>query len=148
MAKPTRKVIADRLTRAGVTERHVKPWSTFLHGLDWPILKPLVQLALNSHVHPALAAGMVIRSTNDEQIKATLQAHLEAKRSDHLTQEADEVVTTGQRCEDCGCCLASECTEGVCDTKGTGPQWCPCAGAEEQAHPESTDPTEPEGTTE
>lgn len=79
MSKPTVKVIAGHCTRAGATEKEAKTWARFLHGLDWPIIKPLVQIALNSHVHPALAAGMVARSTQDEDIRATLVAHLEAK---------------------------------------------------------------------
>lgn len=129
MTKPTLKVIADHCTRAGVNAKQAKAWARFLHGLDWPIIKPLVHMAHSAHVHPALAAGMVIRSTSDEQIKATLQAHLEAKHSEHEQQEVNEAVTDGQRCQNCQCCLAPECEQGTCDTKGTGPQWCPCTEA-------------------
>lgn len=82
MTKPTRKVLADHLIRAGVPKKHAKPWAAFLHGLDWDTIKPLTQIALNANVHPALATGMVIRSTTNEDIRAALQAHLESKQGD------------------------------------------------------------------
>lgn len=76
---PTKRVIADHCTRAGVTEKQAKTWAAFLHGLDWPIIKPLVHMARSAHTHPALAAGMVARSTQDAAIRNTLVAHLESK---------------------------------------------------------------------
>jgi hypothetical protein len=79
MTKPTLNVIADHCTRAGATNKQAKTWASFLHGLDWDTIKPLAKIAVDSHTHPALAAGMVIRSSTDENIKATLLAHLEAK---------------------------------------------------------------------
>lgn len=96
MTAPTKRVIADHLTRAGATPQQAKQWATFLHGLDWPIIKPLTQMAINTHMHPALAAGMVARSTRDENIKATLQGHLETKGA-ALTEgiPPTEAPTTG-----------------------------------------------------
>ena len=79
MSKPTKRVITDHLTRAGTTEKQAKRWGKFLHGLDWSIINPLVRMAIDAHIHPALVAGMTARSTRDENIRATLQAHLEAK---------------------------------------------------------------------
>lgn len=79
MTKPTPKVIHGHCARAGVTEKQAKAWAKFLHGLDWPIIKPLVHMAHSSHTHPALAAGMVARSTQDEAIRRTLVTHLESK---------------------------------------------------------------------
>lgn len=79
MTKPTKRVIADRLARAGATAKQAKQWAKFLHGLDWSIINPLVRMAIDAHVHPALVAGMTARSTRDESIGATLRAHLEAK---------------------------------------------------------------------
>jgi hypothetical protein len=76
---PTKRVIADHLTRAHVDKAQASTWATFLHGLDWDTIKPLVRIAIASHAHPALAAGMVIRTTKDDTIKATLQTHLETK---------------------------------------------------------------------
>lgn len=77
--KPTVKVITNHCTRAGATEKKAKAWAKFLHGLDWDTIKPLVQIARNSKVHVALAAGMAARSTSDETVRATLVTHLEAK---------------------------------------------------------------------
>lgn len=79
MTSPTRKVITDHCTRAGATVKQAKQWASFLHGLDWPLIKPLVQIALGSRAHVALAAGMVARSTQDENIRAILTTHLETK---------------------------------------------------------------------
>ena len=79
MTKPSKKVIADHCTRAGATEKQAKQWASFLHGLDWDTIKPLVKMATSAHTHPALAVGLVIRSSSDETIKATLLTHLEAK---------------------------------------------------------------------
>jgi hypothetical protein len=79
MAKPTKRVITGHLERAGATKKQANTWATFLHGLDWDTIKPLARIAVSSHVHPALAAGMVIRSTKDDTVRATLTTHLEAK---------------------------------------------------------------------
>jgi len=79
MTAPTKRVITDHLERAGVTTQQATTWATFLHGLDWDTIKPLTRMATGSNVHPALAAGMVIRTTQDDTIRATLQAHLETK---------------------------------------------------------------------
>jgi len=138
MTKPSKKVITDHCTRSGATVQQAKTWAGFLHGLDWNLVKPLVQLAVNTNMHPALAAGMVANRTSDEQTKATITAHLEAKRlelQDTRTQEAEDAAVTGPRCQNCQCCLAAECASGACGTNGTGPQWCPCAETtDEQAH--------------
>jgi len=79
MTTPTLKVITAHCTRAGATGPQAKAWARFLHGLDWDTIKPLVTMAANAHTHPALAAGVVIRTTKDDTIKATLTHHLEAK---------------------------------------------------------------------
>jgi hypothetical protein len=79
MTAPTKRVITDHLERAGATKKQATTWGAFLHGLDWDTIKPLTQIAVTSHVHPALAAGMVIRTTQDDTIKTTLTAHLETK---------------------------------------------------------------------
>jgi len=79
MTAPTKRVIGSHLERAGVTTQQAATWATFLHGLDWDTIKPLTRIATGSHVHPALAAGMVIRTTQDDTIRATLTAHLETK---------------------------------------------------------------------
>jgi hypothetical protein len=79
MTKPSKKVIADHCTRAGATEKQAKQWARFLHGLDWDTIKPLTTMALNTSVHPAIAAGMVISTTRDDNTRALLQGHLEAR---------------------------------------------------------------------
>jgi hypothetical protein len=79
MTAPTKRVIATHLKGKGATTKQADTWASFLHGLDWAVIKPIAQIAINSHVHPALAAGMVARTTSDEDIRATLQAHLESK---------------------------------------------------------------------
>lgn len=79
MTQPTVKVITDHCTREGANSKQAKAWAKFMHGLDWDTIKPLTQMALASNVHPALAAGMVIRSTQDENVRDVLTAHLEAK---------------------------------------------------------------------
>lgn len=79
MTKPTVKVITDHLARAGASEKQAKKWAKFLHGLDWTIIKPLTQMARGSKLHPALAAGMAARATQDENIKTILTNHIEAK---------------------------------------------------------------------
>lgn len=82
MASPTRKVIQAHCARAGATEQQAKTWAAFLHGLDWPIIKPLVQMARGTGAHPAIAAGITARTTQDHGIRDLLVAHLEAKASD------------------------------------------------------------------
>jgi len=79
MTKPTRKVITDHCTRAGAGAKQAKAWAEFLHGLDWPIIKPLVQIAIGSRAHVALAAGVTVRSTQNENTRAALTAHLGTK---------------------------------------------------------------------
>lgn len=79
MTKPTVKVIADHCTRVGATNKQAKTWASFLHGLDWDTIKPLVQIALGSRIHVALAAGTAARSTRDDNIRSLLVEHLETK---------------------------------------------------------------------
>jgi len=76
---PTKRVIRDHLARTGVKPRHRHAWATFLHGLDWPIIKPLTQIAVNTNVHPAIAAAKIIQFTQDESTRVLLQGHLESK---------------------------------------------------------------------
>jgi hypothetical protein len=79
MTIPTKRVIAGHCTRTGATQQQAKQWASFLHGLDWNLIKPLVQIAKAANVHPALAAGNVIRTTRDDTVKTTLTQHLETK---------------------------------------------------------------------
>jgi hypothetical protein len=79
MTAPTRRVITDHLERTGATKQQATTWARFLHGLDWDTIKPLALMAINTRVHPALATGMVIRTTKDENIRSELIAHLESK---------------------------------------------------------------------
>lgn len=79
MSKPTTTAIRTHLTRYKLTPKNTKAWAQFCTGLDWDIIKPLTDMAAKAHTHPALAAGMVANQTRDEQIKATLTDHLEAK---------------------------------------------------------------------
>lgn len=79
MTSPTKKVIAAHCAKAGATEKQANTWATFLHGLDWSIIKPLVQIAQGTGAHPALVAGTAARTTGDDTVRATLTAHLEAK---------------------------------------------------------------------
>ncbi|GAA2159325.1 hypothetical protein [Glycomyces lechevalierae] len=76
---PTKRVIRDHLARTSVKPRHRHAWADFLHGLDWPVIKPLTQIAVNTNVHPAIAAAKIIQFTQDEHTRALLQEHLEAK---------------------------------------------------------------------
>lgn len=79
MGKPTTKAIRARLEQRGVKPDEFDSWARFFTGLDWKIINPLVRMATASGVHPVLAAGMTANSTRDQDIRATLQAHLEAK---------------------------------------------------------------------
>lgn len=54
-------------------------WANFLHGLPWHIIRPLVQIAVNSHTHPALALGTVAITTGDAEIRRVAHDHLAAK---------------------------------------------------------------------
>lgn len=92
MTKPTVKVITDHCARAGASAKQAKAWAKFLHGLDWPVIKPLVQIALGSRTHVALAAGMIARSTQDEHTRAILTGHLETKAG---TQQQGTGETSG-----------------------------------------------------
>lgn len=96
MTKPTVKVITDHCTREGANSKQAKAWAKFLHGLDWDTIKPLVRMAHGAHVHPALAAGMAIRSTQDENIRDILTAHLESKAG---TQQQGTRETSGAPAE-------------------------------------------------
>lgn len=79
MSIPTTKAIKTKLAQRGVKHKDLDSWAAFLQGLNWNIINPLIKMAVNSKVHPALAAGLTARSTGDQTIKATLQAHLETK---------------------------------------------------------------------
>lgn len=63
--------------RAWLIERqHPEDWADFLAGLPWSIIKPGVQIAGASKVHPAVALGSAALHTGDQQIRDTIQAHL------------------------------------------------------------------------
>lgn len=79
MTAPTKRVIRDHLKRKGVKDRYLTSWADFLHGLDWPAIRPLAQIAAHTHVHPAIAAAKTIQFTQDENMRALLQGHLESK---------------------------------------------------------------------
>lgn len=94
MSKPTTTAIRTYLAGHGVNTKNVHTWATFLTGLDWKIIKPLVQMATSSGVHPALAAGMVAQRTSDQQTQATLLAHLETKGSNTSRGHTSGETTT------------------------------------------------------
>lgn len=79
MTAPTRKVIRDHLARKGVPARYQRDWAAFLHGLDWPVLRPLVQISVNTKVHPAITAAKVAEYTQDQGTRALLQGHIRTK---------------------------------------------------------------------
>lgn len=79
MSKPTTKAIRTHLARHGAPRADLDMWARFLVGLDWEIIRPLAGMAINSHAHPALAAGLAIRRTQDSSVAQALTAHLEAQ---------------------------------------------------------------------
>jgi hypothetical protein len=79
MSKPATKAIRTRLQQRSVPAKNLDTWARFLTCLDWQIINSLVRMALSSGTHPALAAGLTARTTRDENVKATLTTHLEAK---------------------------------------------------------------------
>lgn len=79
MSKPTTPAIKAHLQRNKAPTKHLDTWARYLQGLDWSIIRPLAQIAINSRAHPSLATGMVIRSTKDEAIAETLRVHLKAR---------------------------------------------------------------------
>jgi len=89
MTKPTKRVIRDHLQRIGVKSRYRHAWADFLHGLEWQQLRPLAQIAVNTHVHPAIAAAKIIQFTQDNDVRALLQGHLESKAA--LTESTPPV---------------------------------------------------------
>lgn len=80
MSKPTTPAIRSHLERHKVKSQDLDKWARYLQGLDWSIIKPLAQIAINSNVHPSLAAGMIIRSTRDQAVADTLRVHLKARQ--------------------------------------------------------------------
>lgn len=54
-------------------------WAEFLHGLPWRYVRPLVQIAVNSKTHPALALGAAIRHSTDQEFRAAGTRHLQRK---------------------------------------------------------------------
>lgn len=131
MGVPKPPDIKQHLLKVGVPYGQVDNWVEFLSGLDWKWLRPVVKLAVNSHNHPAAAMATAAQFSQDDEFKAVAAKHLEAR--DHQPPEVEELVMSGERCPDCGCCTADECDHRACDTEGTGPQWCPCATESEEA---------------
>lgn len=75
MTTPTQHEIQQWLpTAKGQTD-----WASFLDGLPLHIIRPLVQIAVNSHTHPALALGTVAITTGDPEVRRVAQQHLAAK---------------------------------------------------------------------
>lgn len=83
MSKPTTKAIKTKLTQHNVKTKDIASWASFLTGLDWRIINPLVKMAVNAHTHPAIAAGLTANATRDQGIKATLTAHLERRAANN-----------------------------------------------------------------
>lgn len=90
MSIPTTKAIRTHLTARGVPAAKRDLWARFFTGLDWSIIKPLAGMAINAHTHPALAAGLVIRKTQNRSVAETLTAHLEAQASKGETARGDD----------------------------------------------------------
>lgn len=69
---PTREELAIWLTE----RQHPQEWADFLTGLPWHIIKPGVKIAVASKIHPAVALASAAAYTGDQQVRATIQAHL------------------------------------------------------------------------
>lgn len=79
MSIPTAKAIRTKLERQGVPTKHSNKWATFLSGLDWKVIDPLITMSTKAGVHPAFAAAMTARATRNEQMRALLQGHIDSK---------------------------------------------------------------------
>lgn len=62
----------------GMAQAKAHEWATFLAGLPWTYVKPVVQIAVNSHNHPATALATAATFSSDVEFVATAQRHLEA----------------------------------------------------------------------
>lgn len=63
--------------RAWLTQHHhPEDWTDFLTGLPWHIIKPGVQIAGASKIHPAIALASAAMYTGDQQIRDTIRQHL------------------------------------------------------------------------
>jgi hypothetical protein len=57
-------------------------WAAFLTGLPWTYLRPIVTIAVNSKVHPALAMGTAVAYSTDQAFREVATRHLQSKAPD------------------------------------------------------------------
>jgi outer membrane protein assembly factor BamD (BamD/ComL family) len=79
--KPTAQEIHEWLIRTYPVE-NAMAWATYLEGLSWGYLKPVVQIAVNAHhKHPALVLASAAAHSEDILFKLTARNHIDAKGS-------------------------------------------------------------------
>jgi hypothetical protein len=61
-------------------------WAGFLDGLPWRYMRPLVTIAVNAKVHPALALGTAIVHSADQEFRRVGTAHLARKAPADATE--------------------------------------------------------------
>lgn len=75
---PGREEIADWLGRErGRPAGQAAEWSRFLAGLPWRYVRPVVQIAVNSRTHPAVALATAARYSKDAAFVAAASRHLQ-----------------------------------------------------------------------
>lgn len=57
-------------------QHHPQTWASFLTGLPWRYLRPLVKMAGASKVHPALALATAAAYSRDPELKRVAGEHL------------------------------------------------------------------------
>lgn len=64
-----------------VTEK-ARAWASYLEGLQWGYIKPVVQIAVNAHhKHPAIVLSAAAGRSDDILFKLTARNHIDAKGS-------------------------------------------------------------------
>lgn len=60
-----------------LTTAQVESWSTFLTGLPWRYVRPVVKIAVNSGNHPATALAYSAGYSDDQAFKTAAREHLD-----------------------------------------------------------------------
>lgn len=77
-SKPTAAEIRDWLQTQPVL--NVESWATYLEGLPWGYIEPVVQIAINAgHEHPAIVLSTSAGMSTDLVFKLVARNHIDAK---------------------------------------------------------------------
>lgn len=77
LTKPDKDTIAAWLMTTGHPVLRANAWATFLEGLRWGDIRPLVSITVDAHLaHPRVALQEAMKASSDKAFKARGRRHL------------------------------------------------------------------------